>query len=394
MIRSLEFKHYAIKLLSHKRNVMSEFEQIDAMVIGANTRGLVATYILSSLGYTATLVDRSKSVGGADGSFAVADGTRFEFGMHVLDEMRSPVATRLFTNIVDGRINRVKLNRAIVLCGQMMPYSPKPQDMPDQLRQKLSSDDIVDELGDQPPTRDNLARYYGQEYANVIFDEVLPSYPTENRHRKFGVDESELIANIYPWFFPRARRKGKTGDESRTFHDRLRNNIDQYILYPQDGNFGAFSEGFIRHFDDKRIEVLTGAEDLHIELEPGTHTVKWVSAAGRKFKAEYYFWGGAWPQLCGLLDIPCQDPATDQILLGSFSLNRPAQTDYCEILFGDPEYRINRVYFPSVFRDSTEPLMQIEYAVPRAENPSFESDYWRDTWLADCGRIGILGDDH
>ena len=38
--------------------------------------------------------------------------------------------------------------------------------------------------------------------------------------------------------------------------------------------------------------------------------------------------------------------------------------------------------------------MQIEYAVPRAENPSLESDHWRDVWLADARRIGILDDDH
>ena len=34
----------------------------------------------------------------------------------------------------------------------------------------------------------------------------------------------------------------------------------------------------VRGFDRDRIEVLPGAEDLRVELEPGTHTARWVEA--------------------------------------------------------------------------------------------------------------------
>jgi hypothetical protein len=236
---------------------MTTPEKVDAVIIGANIRGLVATYVLSSLGYRAVLLERAPFIGGVDGSFKAPDGSWFEYGMHVLDFGRSDVATKLFTHVVDGQVHRIQLKRGIVLRNQIMPYAPEPAEMPEELRRMLPSMELTDDIGDELPTRSRLAECYGQEFADLILDETLPSLPTENRHRSFGVDESKLLTNIYPWFFPRADRKSKTGDESRAFHDQLRNNVDQHILYPREGGFGGFSKGFVSKFDpdiDQTVE--------------------------------------------------------------------------------------------------------------------------------------------
>lgn len=373
---------------------MTSSEKLDAVVIGANIRGLVATYVLSSLGYRAVLLEKAPFVGGVDGSFQTPDGSWFEYGMHVLDCDRSTIATKLFSHVVDGQVHRVKLNRGIVLRNQLMPYSPEPRDMPESLRKLLPSLELTDDIGDELPTRARLAECYGQAFTDLIFDETLPSLPAENRHRAFGVDEAELLTNIYPWFFPRADRRPKTGDESRLFHDRLRNNVDQFILYPREGGFGGFSNGFLKKFDSSTIEVITGAKDLEIEIDPGTHSIKRVSALGRQFTAEHYFWGAGWSQLCGLFDIPCQDTATDVVMIGSFRLNRQANSEFNEILLGDPSLRLNRVYFPGSFRESDEPLMQVDFAVPCAENPSTDPDYWQHAWTKDLTTLGVLDGNH
>jgi hypothetical protein len=371
-------------------------EQVDAVVIGASIRGLVTTYVLSSLGYRAILIERGRRVGGADSSFVTAGGTRFEHGLHVLDAHRSTLATRLFTHVVDGAVHDVVLRRAIVLRGYVIPYSPQPGEMPPPLRDLLPSSDLVDDIGDALPTRDALSRCYGRPFADLIFDEVLRSYPSEARHLAFGVDEAKLLTNIYPWFFPRASRAA-TADESRAFHDKLRAGVEQRVLYPREGGFGGFAEGFVRHFHPDRIEVLTGADDLRIDVAPGTHTVAGVSARGRRFSAPHYFWAGSWSALCGLLAIPCQRTATDRVLLGSFRLNRPPETAWHEILVGDPEHQINRISFPARFRESDDPLMQIEFAVPIAEpwpNKSEHADDWQRAWIASARRLGLLGDAH
>ncbi len=153
-------------------------------------------------------------------------------------------------------------------------------------------------------------------------------------------------------------------------------------------------EGFLRSFDPARIEVLPGAHDLEVELEPGTHAFRQVAAHGRRFTAPLLFWAGAWARLCALLGLPCQQTATDRVLLGSFRFGRPAITDYHELLFGDPDYRMNRVFFPSFFRGTEEPLMQVEYAFPEADERPLDEETWKEIWLADARRCGLIDDGH
>ncbi len=372
----------------------SEPERVDAVVIGTNIRGLVTAYLLSALGFRAVLVDRGSTPGGVDGSFVTAGGTRFEHGLHVLDYMRSPAATRLFVHVVDGRVHTVALRRAIVLRGRIMPYAPHPSAMPEELQRMLPAAELIDDIGDELPTRERVARCYGQRFADFVFEEVLPSYPSENRHRAFGVDEAMLMTNLYPWFFPRARRTRASGNPSRAFHDRLRAGIEQRVVYPREGGFGGFAEGFLRKLDRARIEVLLDAGEVRLEVEPGSHTANCVQAKGRRFRAEHYFWAASWPALCRILGVPCQDSATDQVLIGSFRLDRPALTDYHEILLGDPTLRIKRIHFPARFRESEDPLIQVEYAFPVAEGRPLEREYWLDAWLGDLKRLGLLDGSH
>ncbi|MEQ9500390.1 MAG: NAD(P)-binding protein [Deltaproteobacteria bacterium] len=371
---------------------MSTTEHVDAVIIGANTRGLVSAYVLAQLGYRAVLIERTNRVGGADASFVSEGGARFEHGLHVLDENRSELATRLFKKVVDGRVHRHRLKRGIVLRGSMMPYAPLPDQMPEALRAMLPGDTIVDDLGDATPSREALRKHYGA-YADFVFDEVLPSYPTESRHLAFDVDESKLMANIYPWFFPRASRP-ESEDESRAFHDKLRAGVEQTILYPESGGFGGFAEAFAASLEGTSVELLRGAKDANIELEPGTHRVRAVTAMGRRFEAPRYLWAGGWLQLTNLLDMEWQNPATDRIVLGSFTLSSAPGVEFDELLFGDPNHAINRLYFPARFRKSDEPLMQIEFAFPEAEaDRPRDAEHWKTSWWESLKAVGVVKDE-
>lgn len=373
---------------------MGEAEALDAVVIGGNIRGLVTAYVLGQLGYRTVLVERADRIGGVDGSFQTARGTWFDHGLHVLDEDRSVVATRLFTRVVDGQVHRTKLERGLVLRNHIIPYAPRPEDLPPELRALLPASTLVDEIGAAPPTRAKVAEHYGRGFADLIFDEVLPSYPTENRHRAFGVDESLLLRNIYPWFFPRAHRPAIDGDESRAFHDRLRAGLEQHVLYPKTGGFSGFAEGFLEKLRAMGVEVWLGARDAEVHLDPGTHTVRHVSARGHRLKAAQYFWASAWPGLCKLLGLPCQDVATDRVLLGSFVLSRPAHTRYHELLVGDPTHPLNRVHVPSAFARTEDARLQVEFAVPRAEDWPEDPEHWRGAWLGSLRRLGLLTEAH
>jgi protoporphyrinogen oxidase len=363
---------------------------LDAVIIGANIRGLVTAHVLTNLGFRIVLLERTRRLGGGDATFTTRAGNRFEFGMHVLDFMRSEVATRMFTDVADGAIHRTTLHRGIVLRGHLMPYAPEPSAMPQELRHMLHGGTLIDDIGDDLPTRARLSRDYGKAFADLIYDEVLPSYPSENRHRAFGVDEARLLTNIYPWFFPRATRSPRSGDASRAFHDKLRAGIPQQILYPRDGGFGRFAADFVRRLEARGAEVHMGADDLEVDLEPGTHTVRRITAGGRTFQARHYFWAAGWPALCQVLDLPCQEVATDCVVLGSFRFDRPLSGEYQEILVGDPTFHINRLYFPARFRESEEPLLQIEFGFPRAEDRPLDSEHWKALWIGDLKRLGII----
>ncbi|MCA8974161.1 MAG: NAD(P)-binding protein [Planctomycetes bacterium] len=369
-------------------------ETVDAIIVGSSMRGLVTAYVLSQLGCRAVLLERGDHVGSADGSFTTSGGTSFDFGLHVLDAMRSPLATRLFTHVVDGAVHEQVLRRAIVLRGHVLPYNPKPADLPGELRAMLRGEALVDDIGDELPTRARLAACYGPAFADLVLDEVLPSYPTENRHRAFGVDEARLLTNIYPWFFPAAQRVEARDSASRMFHDRLRRGHAQRILYPQEGGFGGFARGFLQKLDPRRVEVLTGARDLNVQVRPGTHAVEWVAAGGRRFAAPHVFWAAPWPALCQLLSLPCQQVVTDRVLLGSFRLDRPALGDFHEYLVGDPRRRVNRISRPASFRGSDDPLLQVEFAVPIAEDWPREAAVWQRYWQDDLVALGLLAADH
>jgi protoporphyrinogen oxidase len=366
----------------------------DAVVVGANIRGLVTAYSLATMGYRVVVIERSPRVGGADGTFKTTRGTEFEFGMHVLDFMRSELATRLFTHVVDGQVHRTPLRRGMVLRGRLMPYAPRPSEMPSEIVAMLPAGDLVDELGDAAPTRARLAEYYGREFTDLVFDEVLPSFPSENRHRAFGVDESLLLANIYPWFFPRARRKEKAGDASRAFHDRLRSGTPQEILYPKEGGFGGFAAGFVRKLCALNVEIVTGASDLALDVEEGAFRVRSVTGGGRSFRARHYFWATSWDGLCKAVGLPCQEVATDRVLIGSYRFDRALTAPYNEVLVGDPQIRINRAYLPAKFRESDEPLLQVEFAVPKNEDWPVDPNFWREAWLDGVRRIGFIDGSH
>ena len=369
-------------------------DTVDAVVVGGSLRGLVTAWLLQSLGYRAVLVERSERLGGADSSFVTPGGARFDHGLHVLDAHRSPLATRLFQHVVEGRVHRQVLRRGLVLRGHVVPYNPEPEELPAALRALLPAGELVVELGSALPTRAQLARCYGPRFVDLVFDEVLPSYPSEHRHRAFGVDEARLLTNIYPWFFPRARRSAPGADLSRRFHDRLRDGVPQEILYPMAGGFGGFAEGFRRGLDPARVAVVTGTTDLHLELVPGTHQVAWASLGGRRLTARHWFWAGAWPALCKLLALPCQDVATDRVLLGSFVLDRPAASPYHEILVGDPRHWLNRIAFPAKFRCAEDPLVQVEFAVPVAEPWPTDAGTWLGRWEQDLRALGVLAPEH
>jgi hypothetical protein len=369
-------------------------ERFDAIVVGGNLAGLVTTHVLSSWGFRTALVERAPRVGGVDGSFQNANGRWFDFGLHALDELRSELVTRFFESTLGGAVHRLERHRAIVLRGELVPYNVYAKDWPEALRALLlygGERPLVDDIGAAAPTRERLARCYGNGFADLIYDEVLPSYPADQRHAQLGVAAEKLLVNIYPWFFPRSERERVALNASRIYQDAVREQPCETMLYPDAGYFGAFPEAIAERCRAQGAELLLGAADLRVDYRTATRRVESVRARGRELAAPRVYWCAPPAALCELIGEPIPNATPDTFVLGSFEYDRPVRCDYSELIVGDPEHRLNRVSFPGKLALGEDNLVQCEFAFPTAA-PGWSAKPAE--WLADfalsLARLGIV----
>jgi hypothetical protein len=255
--------------------------------------------------------------------------------------------------------------------------------------------ELVDLLGKNPPTRANLAPYYGSEFVDLIFDEALPSYPSDHRHVELGVPEHEVMSVLYPWFFPRARRERLDVNQSRAYQDRIRAEAKEYLLYPDEGGFGTFAEGFRARIEAMGVDVLTDVADLAFDVDLERRHVRSVTAHGRRLAAPRLYWCAPPGPLMSLLEMDVPDLKPDRFMLGSFQLARPITCDYNELIFGDPSHRINRISFPGKLALGDDDLVQIEFAFPEASGAySHDTAFWCQTWRESLERLGIASKDN
>lgn len=369
-------------------------DRLDAIVVGANVAGLITARCLVNWGYRTVVVERAPAVGGVDGSFRNTKGRWFDFGLHALDHMRSELTTRFFEQTLGGRVHPIERRRAIVLRNELIPYNTEAKDWPHALRSLLAQGgerSLRDDIGAQLPTRRRIARCYGTLFADLVFDEILASYPADQRHLRFGVPEERLLVNIYPWFFPRAERARGASDPSRTYQDAVREQPREYMLYPDEGYFGAFPEAIARGLVEDGARLLLGAADLHVDYRPETRRVEGVLARGERLAAPRVYWCGPPAALCALVGVPVPDATPDTFVLGSFQLAAPVRCDYSELILGDPAHAINRISFPGKLAGGRDDLAQVEFAFPTASDAwHTRATDWRESWTRSLERLGVL----
>jgi len=373
---------------------MTQAERFDAIVIGANVAGLVSAHVLGSWGYRTALVERAPRVGGVDASFQSERGRWFDFGLHALDELRSELVTHFFESVLDGAVHRLERRRAIVLRGELIPYNADPKDWPAALRRLMlhgGEQPLFDDIGAAPPTRERLARCYGRGFADLICDDVLPSYPADHRHAQLGVPAEKLLVNIYPWFFPRSRRERVALNASRVYQDAVREQPRETMLYPDAGYFGAFPEAIARRCGAQGTELLLGATDLRVDYRRATRRVETVRALGRELTAPRVYWCAPPAALCELLGMPIPNATPDTFVLGSVEYDRPVSCAYSELILGDPEHRLNRISFPGKLAVGDDNLVQCEFAFPSAAPGwSTKPTEWLEDMARSLVRLGVV----
>jgi len=300
-------------------------------------------------------------------------------------------------------VREFELKRGIVVQGHLIPYATPPEAWPQPLREHLGIDPDAPgvHLG---ASRETFARTFGQWFADLVFDDMMSAYPVLKWKRDRGVPEEKLLDWLFPWFFPRTSLEmhpeqvseaGVYSRESRTSHHdgRHADPPTEPVLYPASGGYAQWIHAMLGQAADT-MEIRTGLADISADIDPDTLAVRSVTAGGRRYSAGRVFWCAPLPVLCKALGWQLPEGEPQWELLGSFTLNRSVRSDYHEILFGDPRYRIRRINFPGHIADDRScRTVQVEYTTLGAEVKR-SADDWRDEWIASLREIGIIEHDH
>lgn len=374
----------------------------DNLIIGAGLVGALTARLLARRGERGILLERSSDPGGVNGSFTDSKGNWFDHGRHVINYDRSGFTRCLVTEVLKGRLRRFDLARSIVVRGHCIPYAAETDAWPEALRRHISLDPAARvRLGS---SRAEFARAYGPWLADLAFDDMLAAYPPLVWQREQGVPEAHLMRWIFPWFFPRSEveaapapgaEEGVYSEESRLYHYRCRHADPprETVIYPLERGYARLIEGMLEDAAG-HIELIMGAQDLHIDLDPESLRVNAVHAGGVDYRAGRVFWCIPLPVLCRLAGWPLPAGEAQWELLGSFTFRDPVRLRDHEVLFADPAHRIRRINNPGLIAgQETSTTLQVEYTTVGGEAREAQ-ECWRERWLHSLRELGFVGNNN
>lgn len=368
----------------------SSASTFDAVVVGGNLAGLFAALQLRQLGFSVCVVESSPHWGGWDRSIVNARGSRFDMGFHVVDHERSFVSTRVVSELLGEDAIVQRLERHMVLGGAELQYGSPPEQWPDNLQPLLRECTDLDAIDDGKVTLESLRKTYGKSFLDFVMNSIVPAHPTLVELRDCGVSPEHLLVNIYPWFFPNIDRVGERIGESSRYHDRMRRERSQQIIYPAEGGFAAITDRIRSRLVSAGVTMRLGVGPVEVALSSDGMRVEELRVEGQSVRTHLYVWSAGIGPIFKVLGIPAPAAIPVEYLLGSFEFDRPLGTTPHEVLCGDPELAINRMSFPrQLVRDRQNTLVQVEIAVPKRPDQISDAE-WITRWSADLAKLGYL----
>ena len=361
----------------------------EAVVIGGGIVGLITSLILTQSGYQVLLLEKANWLGGTNNSFKNKLGDLFDYGYHTLDLNRSPFTTKFFGKSLKEHFHSFALRRGIVIQGHMIPYNAPPiSEWPDDLTRKIEKKEFADTL-EGAATRESLSKIYGKHLTDLAFDEILSSYPTLLWQKKNGKQESELMDQIYPWFFPQSVKKFSSEKEWNKFHYSMREKDEHIVLYPSQGGFGAFIDGITNQIDKSKITIQTGLSMLEVDINQANQKITKIETDRDTFTADRYFWCAPLKIIGNLIGFPFPAAHPQILCLGSYAFREELPFHFHEILVGDKNIPINRISLPGKIGQKKNNLIQVEYSYPVGDLALTEES-WKTDCLVYLQRLGLV----
>lgn len=377
-----------------------EKKYLENIIIGGGLVGSITAWILANNNKQGLLIEKNKDPGGVNGSFSDPEGNWFDHGRHVILADRNDFTSDFFRKVLNNNIHEFELQRGICIQDQIIPYAAELKDWPGHIRDRiqLNENHAGVYLG---ANREELGNAYGEWFARMVYDEMLEAYPTLMWKKQNGTPEEALLDWIFPWFFPRTvlemnpkqtLESGVYSDESRLYHYNARyaNPPSEPVLYPSgEGGYAQWIQSMLSESKGK-ISIMTGVEDMEINIDPEKMYVKSIRSGAYEYVAENVFWCAPLPVLCKIMRwrLPKGEPQWE--LLGSFTFPKTVNSSYHEILFANPSHKIRRINLPGLFSGNEKSYtLQVEFTT-LGDDIQKSSDEWRDEWLRSLYELNIV----
>ena len=360
------------------------------IIFGGGLSGLVAANICSQYGIKSLLVENTNLLGGGNKSLKDKEGNIFDYGYHALDYNRSLTTTKFFKKVLKNNYRKFKLKRGIILKDRLIPYNEKINNWPKELKilfpKKLTNDAIKGKLN-----RKKISKVFGKKFTNLAYEEILRSYPSINWSLKNGGKEEDFFSLVYPWFFPRTKKINQRKSEWDVFHDKMRNDLNHFVLYPKKGGFGSFVESIYDNINQKYCKIIKNAKNIEFNIQSKTKKISSVKINGKVCVADTYFWCNSPISLCKILDIKIKEKIgrPQQIVFGNFVLKNKIKSRFHEILVGSNQHKINRISFPGKIANNNNKLIQVEYSFPLTAT-KYDKTALKKSWINSLKILGII----
>lgn len=366
------------------------------IVVGGGLAGVTATYLLTKMKCDVVLIEKSGDLGGYCRSFTLNENSVFDYGLHLMDENRSKLTTFFYKKILKGKVRRFSLKRSLTINNSIVSYNAPLKDWPESLKTYFDSEEFVDNLLNEshgPITREDLNDVYGRRFVDLVFDEVLMSYPWMKYRVEQGADPAILISWVYPWFFPRATKFKIGSGKYNEFHGRVREEVQQTVLYPEEGGFGAYVTGMIDETDRGYLELKSDVSRLDFEIDAKSKSISKITCDDDVYEHPTVLWCAPNGIAMNLFAGKKEKYPLQKLVLGSFVFDKEIATDHDEILVGSLQHPINRLSFPGLINGSGHPQIQVEFMYP-IELFDDDEEAWRRRWLKSFCELGLISESH
>jgi protoporphyrinogen oxidase len=365
------------------------------VIIGGGLSGLVSANICSHLGINSVVIEKSNSLGGGNKSKIDYQGNIFDYGYHALDENRSPLTTNFFKKVLKNNFLKFKLQRGIIIKNNLFPYNEEFSKWPKELQQIFKINSLDDNLKNNID-RKKISKIYGKLFTDYACDEIAKSYPSIKWSLENGGKEEDFLGFIYPWFFPRKNRKVLRDSEWDNFHDKKRNSLEHYVLYPKNGGFQRFIDSIVDDIDMKYCKIKKNIKNLEIKTNSKTNSIESINANGELISGDVFFWCNSPISLAKILKIKSKVtkfglPQT--IVFGNFVFKENISSKFHEILVGSSNHHINRISFPGKIMKKKNNLIQVEYSFP-SNQFNLDKNNWKKIWLKSLCDLHLIKKDN